>query len=62
MEIASLVPTEAQLRTLARWWLGIDVPFGLTGLGGPVCSWAFRGTDPQELSKKFGDGRKVYLA
>lgn len=60
-KIAAKQPTSAQLATLARWYLGLDVPFGLGGLGHPVCAWAFRGYTANDLSQQFGDGSPVYL-
>lgn len=55
-------PTPAQLETLAKLYLGIDEPFGLGGLGMPVCKWAFEGYSADQLSVEFGNGSPVYLA
>lgn len=54
-------PTAAQRRTLARWWLGDERPYGMT-IGEPVARWAFAGLTPQQISDRYGDGRPVYLA
>lgn len=47
-------PTSAQRRVLAEIWLGMHEPFGLSGLGAPVCEWAFAGTTPDALAAEFG--------
>ena len=53
-------PTEAQRAVLARVYLGdrsvLPCP------GAEVCRWAFAGMDPQSVSAKYGDSRKIYLA
>jgi len=54
--------TEAQRRTVARWYLGVDPrPYGLCP-GGTLCKWAFAGLAPDEVSRMYGDGSPVYLA
>jgi hypothetical protein len=53
--------TEAQRRTVARWWLNLDSkPYGMS-LGASVCKWAFEGLSPEAVSQRYGDGKKVYL-
>lgn len=54
--------TEAQRRTVARWYLGLDPrPYGMA-LGSTLTAWAFAGFTPKQLSERYGDGRKLYLA
>ncbi len=55
--------TEAQRRTLAGWWLKREPsPYGLP-IGATVFKWAFADFDsPDEVSAKYGDGSRVYLA
>ena len=56
-------PTEAQRRTIARWWAGIERPLGLRGgVGASVLQWAFAGMDPEEVSRRYLDSKPVYLA
>ena len=53
--------TEAQRKTLARWKLHLDPsPYGRP-LGASVCEWAFGDMDMDEVSRKYGDGSRVYL-
>ena len=55
-------PTEMQLETLWRLWLGEITAWGITGsLGRPVASWAFNGYTPEELSQRFSGGKQVFL-
>lgn len=50
-------PTEAQRRTLARMWLGIDSPIPNATTGASTQGWAFQGmSSPDELSALYGDG------
>ncbi len=54
--------TEAQRRTVARWWFELDPrPFGMP-LGATVCQWAFDGMSPDEISRRYGNGSPVFLA
>jgi hypothetical protein len=56
-----LHPTEAQRRTLARWFLRLEPsPFGLA-LGGPVKVWAFDGLAPDDVSARYGNGHAIVL-
>lgn len=52
-----------------RTMLGLEPaeagPHGLglpsLGLGSPTCRWAFAGMTPQEVSDRYGDGRRILL-
>jgi hypothetical protein len=57
-------PSEGQRRTIARLYLGLDQIQGLGRVcpGGPVCTWAFAGHTPDQISAMYGDGSHVYLA
>lgn len=46
--------TEAQRRTLARWFFERDArPYGIS-LGAPVARWAFGGAHPDEIAGRYG--------
>ena len=53
--------TEEQRITIARAYLGIDRPYGMTP-GKTLIAAAFDGMSPDAISKKYGDGRPVLLA
>lgn len=53
--------TEPQRAAIARLWLGIRPPFGLGRCGGPLSAWALSGIDPQEISRRYGTGKRIYL-
>jgi hypothetical protein len=55
-------PTDAQRRTVARWWAGIERPLGLTGgVGQSLIEWALDG-QPLDSLKPYLDGRLPALA
>lgn len=50
-------PTEAQRRTVARWWAGIERPCGLPyGVGHSLLEWAFAGMSLSEMTNRYLDG------
>ncbi|SHL81006.1 hypothetical protein SAMN05444389_101461 [Paracoccus solventivorans] len=62
-ETPAEAPTEAQRAILGRRWIkGKACEIIPASLGADVCRWAFGGMTPQELSNRYGDGAKVYLA
>jgi hypothetical protein len=54
-------PSEAQRRTVARWWLDLDPTPYRMGLGRTTCEWAFKGMTPQQVSDTYGDGSRPIL-
>lgn len=54
-------PTEAQRRAIARIWLG-DKSVVTVGPNARVSRWAFEGLRPDDVSRIYGTGAKVYLA
>ena len=52
--------TEAQRAQLAEWYLKWRTAPAC--LGASICRWAFRGMTPDQISAKYGDGGKVFIA
>lgn len=50
-------PTEAQRRTVARWWAGVERPCGLSGgVGKSLLDWAFIGMAMSDIKDRYLDG------
>lgn len=56
-------PTEAQRRTVARWWSGAEKPLGLrNGVGATLLKWAFEGMEMSAVQDRYLDGAQVFIA
>lgn len=60
-DVDTYPPTEAQRAFIATQWLGNDINLCITPAN-RICVWAFAGLTPEEVSKRYGDGKPVYLA